>query len=142
MPERYSINSVYPEPNEKRENSLLWYGPKLLLENEPRVILEKKSLINSMSILLFGIISILVIIIILILYFVLSKKNKNTPIFLSDHEKVTNILRASGGKCFQNDIVSQSGMSKSKISQIISEMEKNEFIAKQKYGKNNLIILK
>jgi predicted transcriptional regulator len=141
-PESYSINSVYPEPNEKRENSLLWYGPKILLENEPRVILEKKSLINSMNILLFGIICILVIFIALIYFFVISKKNKNAPIMLSDHEKVTNILRSSGGKCFQNDIVSQSGMSKSKISQIISEMEKNELIAKQKYGKNNLIILK
>ncbi len=64
------------------------------------------------------------------------------PILLSDQEKVISILRSSGGKCFQNDIVSQSGMSKSKISQIISEMEKNELIAKQKYGKNNLIILK
>ena len=141
-PERYNVISISPEPNEKRQNSLVWYGPKILLENEPRIVLEKKSLVNSMNIFLFGFMSILVIVLALIFYFVMSKKKKNAPILLSDQEKVINILRKSGGKCFQNDIVSQSGMSKSKISQIISEMEKNELITKQKYGKNNLISLK
>lgn len=61
---------------------------------------------------------------------------------MSDVDKIKNILKSSGGKCFQNDVVSQSGLSKSKVSQIISEMEKNGAIDKQKYGKNNLIILK
>lgn len=141
-PEGYSMNSVYPEPNEKRENSLLWYGPKILLENEPRIVLEKKSLVSSMNIFLGGIISILAIVIVLTIYFVMRKKKKNMPILLSDQERVINILKSSGGKCFQNDIVARSGMSKSKISQIISEMEKTALITKQKYGKNNLIILR
>lgn len=141
-PKEYSINSINPEPNEKRENSIFWYGPKILLNNEPRIVLEKKSLLNSLNIFLFGFIGIFVIVMILIFYLFKSKKEKNTPILMSDQEKVISILISLGGKCFQNDIVSQSGMSKSKISQIISEMEKNELIAKQKYGKNNLIILK
>lgn len=141
-PKEYSIVSLNPEPNERRENSIFWYGPKILLNNEPKIVLEKKSLLGSLNIFLFGFIGILVIVIVLTFYFVMNKKKKNTPILLSDQEKVISILRSSGGKCFQNDIVSQSGMSKSKISQIISEMEKNELIVKQKYGKNNLIILK
>lgn len=140
-PKEYSINNVYPEPNEKRENSLLWYGPKILLENEPRIILEKKSLVNSTNILLVGIVSILAIIIIVLIFHLTCRKKKNSPMLLSDQEKIINILKSSGGKCFQNYIVDQSGMSKSKISQIISEMEKTELISKQKYGKNNLIIL-
>lgn len=140
-PKEYSINNVYPEPNEKRENSLLWYGPKILLENEPRIILEKKSLVNSTNILLVGIVSILAISIIVLIFHLTCRKKKNSPMLLSDQEKIINILKSSGGKCFQNYIVDQSGMSKSKISQIISEMEKTELISKQKYGKNNLIIL-
>lgn len=140
-PKEYSINNVYPEPNEKRENSLLWYGPKILLENEPRIILEKKSLVNSTNILLVGIVSILAISIIVLFFHLTCRKKKNSPMLLSDQEKIINILKSSGGKCFQNYIVDQSGMSKSKISQIISEMEKTELISKQKYGKNNLIIL-
>jgi len=141
LPEGYSINRIYPEPNEKRENSLFWYGPKILLENEPNIYLEKKSFLSSINVFLFGFIGILVIVLSLIFYFSINKKKKNTPMLMSDQEKVTNILKSSGGKCFQNDIVAQTGMSKSKISQIISEMEKNDLISKQKYGKNNLIIL-
>ena len=141
-PKDYSIGSINPDPNEKRENLLFWYGPKILLDNEPKIVLEKKSLLSSLDIFLFGSIGILVIAIVLIYYFVMNKKKKNTPILLSDQEKIISILRSSGGKSFQNDIVSQSGMSKSKVSQIISEMEKHELIDKQKYGKNNLIILK
>ena len=141
-PKEYSINSVYPEPNEKRENSVLWYGPKILLENEPMIVLEKKSLLNSLNIFLYWFIGILVIFIVILIYIIKSRKKKNIAILLSDQEKVIKILKSSGGKCFQNGIVDQLGMSKSKISQIISEMEKNRLITKQKYGKNNLIILR
>lgn len=140
FPEDYSINSINPEPTEKRENILFWHGPKILLENEPKIILEKNSLISSINPLIFGIIAFFIILG-LIFYFIL-RKNKNVPILLSDQEKVINLLKSSGGKSFQNDIVSRSRMSKSKISQIITEMEKNGLITKQKYGKNNLIILK
>jgi uncharacterized membrane protein len=140
FPKDYSINSINPEPNEKRENILFWYGPKILLENEPEIILEKNSLVSSNIILIFGIIVVLIIIGIIV-YFIL-RKNKNMPILLSDQEKVMSLLKYSGGKSFQNDIVARSGMSKSKISQVIAEMEKNGLITKQRYGKNNLIILR
>lgn len=140
-PEGWSINSIYPEPDEKRENSLFWYGPKILLENEPKIVLRRDSIIGSMNMLLFGLIGILIVAMILIVYFTLTKRKKSMPILLSDQEKVVSILKSSGGKCFQNDIVARTEMSKSKISQIISEMEKNDLITKQKYGKNNLIIL-
>lgn len=141
-PEIYSIYSIYPEPSEKRDNTLFWYGPKILLKNEPNILLKKNSVLSSSNIAIFRIIGLLAIVIILVLYVITNKKKKNMPILLSDVDKVTNILKSSGGKCFQNDIVTQSGLSKSKISQIISEMEKKELIIKQKYGKNNLIILK
>ncbi|NPV50755.1 MAG: DUF4897 domain-containing protein [Candidatus Methanofastidiosum sp.] len=140
FPEDYSINSINPEPTEKRENILFWHGPKILLENEPKIVLEKNSLISSINPLIFGIIAVFIILG-LIVYCIL-RKNKNVPILLSDQEKVINLLKSSGGKSFQNDIVSRSRMSKSKISQIITEMEKNGLITKQKYGKNNLIILR
>mgnify|MGYP000894070887 FL=1 len=140
FPEDYSINSINPEPTEKRENILFWHGPKILLENEPKIVLEKNSLISSINPLIFGIIAVFIILG-LIVYCIL-RKNKNVPILLSDQEKVINLLKSSGGKSFQKDIVSRSRMSKSKISQIITEMEKNGLITKQKYGKNNLIILR
>ena len=140
FPEDYSINSINPEPTEKRENILFWHGPKILLENETKIVLEKKSLASSINILILGIIA--VFIILGLIFYFLVRKNKNVPILLSDQEKVINLLKSSGGKSFQNDIVSRSRMSKSKISQIIAEMEKNGLITKQKYGKNNLIILR
>ena len=140
FPEDYAISSINPEPNEKRENILFWYGPKILLENEPKIILEKNSLVSSITLLIFGAIAVFIIGGI-VAYFIL-RKNKNIPILLSDQEKIISLLKSSGGKSFQNDIVSRSRMSKSKISQIIAEMEKNGLITKQKYGKNNLIILR
>jgi len=141
FPEEYQVVNISPEPSEKREKSILWYGPKILLENEPKIILERKSLISSTNILIFGFVVILAILLLGIIYFRINKREKRLPILVSEEEKVTNILRSYGGKCFQNDIVSQSGLSKSKISQIISEMEKKGLITKKRYGKNNLIEL-
>ncbi len=141
FPEEYQVVNVSPEPSEKREKSILWYGPKILLENEPKIILERKSIISSFNILIFGFVAILSILLLGIIYFRINKRKKTLPILVSEEEKVTNILRSYGGKCFQNDIVFQSGLSKSKISQIISEMEKKGLITKKRYGKNNLIEL-
>ena len=140
-PEDYTIYSINPEPTEKRDRSLFWYGPKIFMENEPNIFLKKSSIFNSSIIIIFGFI-VLFSIIILTIYLITNKKKKNLPILMSDVDKIKNILKSSGGKCFQNDVVAQSGLSKSKVSQIISEMEKNGEIDKQKYGKNNLIILK
>ena len=142
FPENYQVVNISPEPSEKRENSLFWHGPKILRENEPEIILKRDSIVSSSNIVLFGLIIILAITILLLIYFIINKRKKKLPILFSEEDKVKNILKLSGGKCFQNDIVAQSRLSKSKISQIISEMEKKDLITKQKYGKNNLIILK
>ncbi len=141
-PDNYSVTSVFPEPNEKRDKALFWYGPRILMEKEPKIILKRNSLLSSSNILLFGVIGILAIVTIFILFFAPKKRKNDLQLLLFDEDKVTDILKSSGGRCFQNDIVSRSGLSKSKISQIISEMEKKDLIEKQKYGKNNLIILK
>lgn len=139
-PENYSITSVIPVPNEKRARSLFWYGPKIFLENEPKAVLKKNSITNLSNILIFGVAGIIIILLAIIL---LKRKQRNkSPILISDQDKIIQIIKSTGGKCFQNDIVSQSGLSKSKISQIITQLEKKNLIIKEKYGKNNLIILK
>ncbi len=86
-PKEYSIVSINPDPNEKRENSVFWYGPKILLNNEPKIVLEKKSLLSSLNIFLFGFISILIIVIVLIFYFVIKKKIKICPYYYLTKKK-------------------------------------------------------
>jgi uncharacterized membrane protein len=44
-----------------------------------------------------------------------------------------------GGQAYQSDIVTESGLSKSKISSVLSKMKKEGRIIKIKKGKENII---
>ncbi len=60
---------------------------------------------------------------------------------LEDEEMVKQFLVRSGGQAYQSDIVEHSGLSKSKISNVLSKMKDDGFIIKIRKGKENLIRL-
>ena len=60
---------------------------------------------------------------------------------LEDEEMIEQILIRSGGQMYQSEIVKLSGLSKSKISILLSKMKEDGMIIKIKKGKGNIIRL-
>ncbi len=58
-----------------------------------------------------------------------------------DEEMIEQYLIKCSGQAYQSDIVTESGLSKSKISSILSKMKKQGRIIKIKKGKENIIRL-
>ena len=58
---------------------------------------------------------------------------------LEDEEMIKQFLLRSGGQAYQTDIVEHSGLSKSKISMVLSKMKDDGIIIKIRKGKENLI---
>jgi uncharacterized membrane protein len=56
-------------------------------------------------------------------------------------EMTEQYLIKCGGQAYQSDIVTESGLSKSKISSVLSKMKKEGRIIKIKKGKENIIRL-
>jgi len=60
---------------------------------------------------------------------------------LDDEEMIRQFLLRNGGQAYQSDIVEHSGLSKSKISMVLSKMKDDGKIIKIRKGKENLIRL-
>jgi hypothetical protein len=60
---------------------------------------------------------------------------------LADEERVLRLLEANGGRMKQADIVSETGWSNAKVSQLLSSMDEDGDIDKLRIGRENLISL-
>jgi hypothetical protein len=63
------------------------------------------------------------------------------PELLSDGERVLRLLRRNGGRMKQGSIVSETGWSNAKVSQLLSQMADDDEIEKLRIGRENLITL-
>jgi len=132
IPEGFRLIEVSPPPDELRDGILIWYGPRDFQSGEPRVILEKENL-NLTLLLLALLFSILA----LALLRMRAKRE-----VASDEELVMELLKKHGGEIFQSEIVRLTGFSKSKVSMILSKLQKDGKIEKVMRGRENLIRLR
>jgi hypothetical protein len=63
------------------------------------------------------------------------------PELLSDEERVERLLEENGGRMKQADVVSETGWSNAKVSQLLSEMADADRVEKLRIGRENLISL-
>ncbi|QCS41173.1 hypothetical protein [Natrinema versiforme] len=63
------------------------------------------------------------------------------PELLSDEERVLRLLKQNGGRMKQASIVSETGWSNAKVSQLLSKMDDDDEIEKLRIGRENLITL-
>ncbi|WP_226480764.1 DUF7345 domain-containing protein [Natrinema amylolyticum] len=63
------------------------------------------------------------------------------PELLSDEERVLRLLKENGGRMKQGSIVSETGWSNAKVSQLLSKMADDDEIEKLRIGRENLITL-
>ncbi|MXV61360.1 hypothetical protein GS429_04630 [Natronorubrum sp. JWXQ-INN-674] len=63
------------------------------------------------------------------------------PELLSDEERVLRLLKQNGGRMKQASIVTETGWSNAKVSQLLSQMDDDDDIEKLRIGRENLITL-
>ncbi|WP_081661441.1 helix-turn-helix transcriptional regulator [Halopiger djelfimassiliensis] len=63
------------------------------------------------------------------------------PELLSDEERVHRLLKQNGGRMKQANIVTETGWSNAKVSQLLSQMDEDGEIEKLRIGRENLITL-
>ncbi|MCD4797410.1 MAG: hypothetical protein K8R19_00175, partial [Methanosarcinales archaeon] len=151
IPMGYEVESVSPDFDERDGNRLIWDGTlaRSFDKGEPALVLSREKTDTGMLVLA----SVMVILATgasVLLFkrkksFISSTKNDIYPILspdatevLGDEEMIEQILIRSGGQMYQSEIVKLSGLSKSKISIVLSEMKEDGKIIKIKKGKGNI----
>lgn len=152
-PEGYGVIEVSPVPSVKMdyERTLTWYGPKSLGAGEPRILLEKETSGVAEFFQAYGPLMLVAIIGIssgAILFYAFGKKKKIkkeasqiTPELRSDEDKVVMLLKKMGGKAYQSTVGEKCGFSRSKISQLLKNMEETGIVRREKRGRQKLVIL-
>ncbi|MFH0904708.1 MAG: winged helix-turn-helix transcriptional regulator [Methanobacteriota archaeon] len=149
IPDGYDIEKASPNFDKRDGNRLIWDGTlyRNFGKGEPGIVLSRSESGSSW----------LMPAIILILlagagYMVaIKKRSKDTktdnnavpekPVLedLKYEEKITQFLIRSGGQASQSDIIKEIGLSKSRVSTILSQMKEKGQIIKIKNGSGNLI---
>ncbi|QCW03339.1 hypothetical protein [Natrinema pallidum] len=70
-----------------------------------------------------------------------SVEDEIDPELLSDEERVLRLLKQNGGRMKQGTIVTETGWSNAKVSQLLSKMADDDEIEKLRIGRENLITL-
>lgn len=149
IPDGYYVESASPNFDKRDGNRLIWDGTlyRNFAKGEPAVVLAPSGIDPWFLIIILIVIASGV----LVIFFKRRSKpsNHNEHISLEDQmtedlkyeERIEQFLVRSGGQASQSDIIKEIGLSKSRISTILSQMKEKSEIIKIKNGKGNLIRL-
>ena len=153
IPDGYDIEKAFPNFDKRDGNRLIWDGTlyRNFGKGEPGIVLSRSESSSSW----------LIPVVVLILLagagymLVMKKRRKDTKtdnntdnntvpenLVLEDlkyEEKIMQFLLRSGGQAPQSDIIKELGLSKSRVSTILSQMKEKGQILKIKNGSGNLI---
>jgi len=154
IPENHEVASVSPNYDRHDGNRLMWEGTiaRSFNKGEPALVLSREKTDTGIWVLVPALV-ILAAAASVILFkhkksSISGTKNNAYPILSptatevpEDEEMIEQILIRSGGQMYQSEIVKLSGLSKSKISIVLSKMKEDGKIIKIKKGKGNIIRL-
>lgn len=155
IPDGYEVTSVSPDYDRGEENGLIWEGTvsRNFDKGEPSLILNQKSadpggpdIWIALMVVLIGVSSMIIwnrrkTVVSSTKRYKASLFNSGLPEILDDEEMIIEIIMKAGGQEFQSEIVSKSGLSKSRISILIKKMNEEGKVIKIKKGKGNIIRL-
>lgn len=161
-PDGYLVEEVYPPPGEhyKLPPTLKWYGVKDFKAGQPKIVIKEKS--STFGILSFLAEYAMLIVGLLIFlsgwlglyYFRFRKKSieeaasptppktSKPPLMMDDEEKVLSLLKAAGGSLYQSTIAEQCRFSRAKVSKLLTLMEKEGKIKREKKGREKIVTIK
>lgn len=70
-----------------------------------------------------------------------AETDTNAEPFMTDRERVSELLRRNGGRMRQSEIVDEVDWSKAKVSRLLADLEEEDQITKLRLGRENLICL-
>jgi uncharacterized membrane protein len=149
-PSGYAVSASEPAPDQVRDG-LIWYGQRSFGTGEPHLVFERSGFPWIPVLLGSGIVFLVILGVVLFI----SKKRpresdepEETAIPLSEtelfsiEEKITHLLKTSGGEQYQSEIVKNLGLPKSTVSATLNDLHQRGIIQKIKKGRENLIRLK
>ncbi len=156
IPGNYDIESVSPDFDTQDGNKLVWGGSQYRSfdKGEPALVLSRKSNYRADNQIVWYLMIIILSGSAVAIYF--KKRGKPTfdsniessPLnpaktmeYLEYEEIIEQILNRSGGQVYQSEIVKEMGLSKSKISILLTKMKEEGKIIKIRKGKENIIRL-
>ncbi len=155
LPQNYSLSSVNPEGDEKQKNKLIWNGPRNFEEGEPliKLIHERNGDQgpspddNNLEMMFVFLVSLSIVSVIGFWYFYNKKRSKRKDDMEKsdlkrDEVKILDLIKEKDGEMFQSEIVEKTDFSKSKISNLLSDLKEKNKIKKIQSGRRNLIRLK
>jgi len=149
IPEEYNIESSSPGFDRRDGNRLIWDGTlyRNFAKGEPAVVVAPTGINPWFLIIILGVLGSVVLAIVF-------KRRSKPPVQnelispedrliedLKYEKRIEQFLETSGGQASQSDIIKEIGLSKSRISTILSQMREKGQIIKIKNGKGNLIRL-
>jgi hypothetical protein len=155
IPEGFEVENVSPAYDKRDENKLIWGGTMYheFKVGEPALVLAP---IKPMTVTwVYGIVLFIAFSSIFILFLMKKRIHSNDendvavlsqhydlPFkYLEDEEMIRQILLKYNGEAYQSDIVRESGLSKSKISNVLRDMKDQGMIIKIRKGRGNVIRL-
>lgn len=139
IPENCELNDIKPEPDDIRYNDIIWYGHRSFYDKEPAFEVKVK---NNSPWAFAPVIFIAAAFLVYLTFRNKKEKEKSTETGIkSDKDVIKDILQKMGGEAFQSDLVSKTGFSKSKMSNLINELNEEGAVMKIRKGNKNMIRL-
>jgi uncharacterized membrane protein len=156
-PSDYSVQLVSPEPNEHDDSArtLRWFRTQDFVNGKPSMTFAEIQNGSSYEWQQYAVIgaglTVATAAVLLGLYLIRIRKPRTRvstretsariPLMESDEEKITKIIRSSGGNMRQSAITEQCGFSKAKTSQLLAVLEQKQVITRYKKGRDKIVTL-
>jgi hypothetical protein len=148
IPEGYNAVDYSPKPDEVRDDSLVWYGPKSFMDRRPMVVFSKPSMstevVSGQGIVnnqLFVVLPSMIAVAVVSTVFFLWRRRGSGRVPDSGFRGIIEVLRRHGGEAPQHVIVEETGLSKASVSMMLKALEASGVVVRVKSGKTKVVRL-
>jgi hypothetical protein len=148
IPEGYNAVDYSPKPDEARDDSLVWYGPKSFMDRRPMVVFSKPSMstevVSGQGIVnnqLFVVLPSMIAVAVVSTVFFLWRRRGSGRVPDSGFRGIIEVLRRHGGEAPQHVIVEETGLSKASVSMMLKALEASGVVVRVKSGKTKVVRL-
>jgi hypothetical protein len=148
IPEGYNAVDYSPKPDEVRDDSLVWYGPKSFMDRRPMVVFSKPSMstevVSGQGIVnnqLFVVLPSMIAVAVVSTVFFLWRRRGSGRVTDSGFRGIIEVLRRHGGEAPQHAIVEETGLSKASVSMMLKALEASGVVVRVKSGKTKVVRL-
>lgn len=147
-PAGYVATDVSPEPDERRNGSVRWTGPRTFSEDRPRATVAPQGAVgpgdtgddaSGISVLPWAAVLVLVVAVAGGLYLYRRRSDAVEAPDMTDDERVIQMVEEAGGRLKQKQIGERTEWSAAKVSQVTSRLEDDGKIEKLRMGRENII---